>query len=654
MSKNLQNIPATKKLYINNQFKYKKFLKKKSKSQMKYSPIPDIITQIKPCINNINNLIKSSNSYKASLTPNSHSQLLNNELLLPNKSSEFSDKKTLVLDLDETLVHSSFTPFDSNDIVLNVDFDGMLYNIYVLVRPGVEYFIKTVAKYYEIVIFTASLSNYASPLLDILDKNNDIKFRLFRENCTYINGTYIKELKRLNRNLKDLVIVDNSPLAYTFDIDNGLPIKTWYDDKNDTELYKIINILEFLSTTNDVRYYIKKFVKRNEIIYNEALNLIKTFGEKNIKNLDNTSLNIINNSVNLTNILINTSNNNENSANYLTNISTSKKIFNIKNINKNDENSDINIEPLTFLDKTNNIEIKNNILEDEKNFIKNKSASDNQKKSLKASLLYNHQNKNKKHNLFPINDIKKNNFFENKKINEKQKYKNSNIFRLKKKHEIKQNSNSNIMSNINTKSNTKIRPIMPITLSTTNIKSFSFNTTKNILLKTNKSQKKDDTKLALKNNYISIIQDKKEKRKYTNLLKQINNDNIKNNLDTKKIFKYEKFNLPNTTKSKLRVSSSVISHRNYTPLNKHQKNNRIYISFNPQRSKSSGHFFDKKNATPRSPSGHMLLKNNEHRKFDYLFEEIYSGNTSRYNSNLNKNLIDYKYRRIQTAKRLKN
>ena len=594
MSKNLQNIPATKKLYINNQFKYKKFLKKKSKSQMKYSPIPDIITQIKPCINNINNLINSSNSYKASLTPNSHSQLLNNDLLLPNKSSDFSDKKTLVLDLDETLVHSSFTPFGNNDIVLNVDFDGMLYNIYVLVRPGVEYFIKTVAKYYEIVIFTASLSNYASPLLDILDKNNDIKFRLFRENCTYINGTYIKELKRLNRNLKDLVIVDNSPLAYTFDIDNGLPIKTWYDDKNDTELYKIINILEFLSTTNDVRYYIKKFVKRNEIIYNEALNLIKTFGEKNIKNLDNTSLNIINNSVNLTNILINTSNNNENSANYLTNISTSKKIFNIKNINKNDENSDINIEPLTFLDKTNNIEIKNNILEDEKNFIKNKSASDNQKKSLKASLLYNHQNKNKKHNLFPINDIKKNNFFENKKINEKQKYKNSNIFRLKKKHEIKQNSNSNIMSNINIKSNTKIRPIMPITLSTTNIKSFSFNTTKNILLKTNKSQKKDDTKLALKNNYISIIQDKKEKRKYTNLLKQINNDNIKNNLDTKKIFKYEKFNLPNTTKSKLRVSSSVISHRNYTPLNKHQKNNRIYISFNPQRSKSSGHFLIRK------------------------------------------------------------
>ena len=549
MSKNFQNIPTTKKIYINNQFKYKKFLKKKSKSQMKYSPIPDIITQMKPYINNINNFINSSNSNKGSLTPNSHSQLLNNELLLPKKSPEYDDKKTLVLDLDETLVHSSFTPFDDNDIVLNVEFDGLPYNIYVLVRPGAEYFINYIAKYYEIVIFTASLSNYASPLLDILDKNNDIKYRLFRENCTYINGTYIKDLKKLNRNLKDLVIVDNSPLAYIFDIDNGLPIKTWYEDKNDTELYKIIDILEFLSTTNDVRYYIKKFVKKNEILYDEALDLIKAITEKNNKKMKDASLiNInINNSVNLTNNLINTSNNNEHSANFPTNLSTSKNIFNIKKTTKKDENLDINIEPVSFLNKTNNIENKNDILEEENNIIKNKITSDNLKKSLKATILNNNQNK--RNILFPLNDIKKNNFFENKKINEKQRYKNTNIFRLKKKNEIKQNSNNiHIMSNINIKSTSKIHPIMPITLSTTNIKSFSFNTTKNLLLKTNKSQKKDDTKLNLKSNYIHIIQDKKEKRKYSNLLKQISNDNIKNNLDTKKIFNYEKFNLPNTSK----------------------------------------------------------------------------------------------------------
>ena len=104
-------------------------------------------------------------------------------------------KKTLILDLDETLVHSSFTPFEKNDIVLNVDFEGVMYNIYVLVRPDAELFIKTVSKFFELVIFTASISKYASPLLDILDKEKNIKHRLYRDQCTFINGIYIKDLK---------------------------------------------------------------------------------------------------------------------------------------------------------------------------------------------------------------------------------------------------------------------------------------------------------------------------------------------------------------------------------------------------------------------------------------------------------------------------
>ena len=67
--------------------------------------------------------------------------------------------------------------------------------------------------------------------MDILDKEKIIKNRLYREHCTFLNGIYIKELKRLNRGLKDIIIVDNSPLAYVFDPENGLPIKSWYEDK---------------------------------------------------------------------------------------------------------------------------------------------------------------------------------------------------------------------------------------------------------------------------------------------------------------------------------------------------------------------------------------------------------------------------------------
>ena len=190
--------------------------RKRSNSQRKYQKAPDIITQVKP-----NSFIQPPNPHQSAFTPTNRSYKLNpQKLLLPPKPHNLT-KKTLILDLDETLVHSSFTPFEKNDIVLNVDFEGVMYNIYVLVRPDAELFIKTVAKFFELVIFTASISKYASPLLDILDKEKNIKHRLYRDQCTFINGIYIKDLKKCNRSLKDLIIVDNSPIAYTFDSDNG-------------------------------------------------------------------------------------------------------------------------------------------------------------------------------------------------------------------------------------------------------------------------------------------------------------------------------------------------------------------------------------------------------------------------------------------------
>ena len=75
----------------------------------------------------------------------------------------------MVLDLDETLVHSSFKPPLDPDIDLPVDIEGRICHVYVLVRPGCLHFLQEMAKHYEIVIFTASLSKYADPLMDILD-----------------------------------------------------------------------------------------------------------------------------------------------------------------------------------------------------------------------------------------------------------------------------------------------------------------------------------------------------------------------------------------------------------------------------------------------------------------------------------------------------
>ena len=127
-------------------------------------------------------------------------------LLEPQNVADYG-KNTLVLDLDETLVHSSFAG-PRSDLTIDITVDRQKFKIFVLKRPGLEDFLQKCCDLYEVVIFTASLSVYADPLLDILDPHGRISFRLFRESCSFANGTYVKDLSRLGRDLKKVVIVD--------------------------------------------------------------------------------------------------------------------------------------------------------------------------------------------------------------------------------------------------------------------------------------------------------------------------------------------------------------------------------------------------------------------------------------------------------------
>ena len=183
------------------------------------------------------------------------------------------DKKTLILDLDETLVHSSFEKCKA-DIELPVTMDGQDHIIYVKIRPRARDFLKKITKYYEVAIFTASVANYADPLIDLLDGNKYGFYKLFREHCTY-NGNYVKDLSRLGRDLKDCIIVDNLPKSYANQPDNGLPIVSWYDDENDKELELLFPILIMLSEVKDVRSYIKKIVVKDRINYDIVFSLFQ-------------------------------------------------------------------------------------------------------------------------------------------------------------------------------------------------------------------------------------------------------------------------------------------------------------------------------------------------------------------------------------------
>ena len=137
--------------------------------------------------------------------------------------------------------------------------------IYVLVRPFVAEFLKRMSKHYELVVFTASLSKYAEPLMLKLDPNQYCAYRLFREHCTFFNNAFVKDLTRVGRNMKDVIILDNSPVAYLFQPENAMPAVSWYDDQNDTELLRIANILERMVYEDDVRKVIKAIIVNNKI-----------------------------------------------------------------------------------------------------------------------------------------------------------------------------------------------------------------------------------------------------------------------------------------------------------------------------------------------------------------------------------------------------
>lgn len=190
---------------------------------------------------------------------------IKNKICLPPATSQ--NKISLVLDLDETLVHCTIEPIPNPDFVFPVTFNDVCYEVYVRKRPYVDYFLQTVSKDFEVIVFTASQKVYANKLLDRLDPDlNMISSRLFREACLGVFGNYIKDLSVLNRDLSKTVLVDNSPYAYGYQVDNGIPIESWFDDDNDTELLKLIGFLRCLHTVPDVRPIIRDHFKSFKLI----------------------------------------------------------------------------------------------------------------------------------------------------------------------------------------------------------------------------------------------------------------------------------------------------------------------------------------------------------------------------------------------------
>ncbi|CAB0036206.1 unnamed protein product [Trichogramma brassicae] len=205
-------------------------------------------------------------------------------------------KKCMVIDLDETLVHSSFKPINNADFVVPVEIDGTVHQVYVLKRPYVDEFLQRMGELYECVLFTASLAKYADPVADLLDRWGVFRARLFRESCVFHKGNYVKDLNKLGRDLEKIIIIDNSPASYIFHPDNAVPVASWFDDMTDSELLDLIPFFEKLSNVENIY----KVLSNSNRPYNQM--------PSNIMKLGNNSNNATGNNSSNTNSGNNTSN----------------------------------------------------------------------------------------------------------------------------------------------------------------------------------------------------------------------------------------------------------------------------------------------------------------------------------------------------------
>ena len=170
---------------------------------------------------------------------------LNNDTLIPFPPSK---PYTLVLDLDETLVH---VPKGSNFIIL---------------RPGLRDFLHSLLPYYELVIFTTGIKEYADQILNFIEIDEKFfSYRLYRQNATIVNDNYYKDLNKLGRDIKKIIIVDDKKVSMELQEENGIIIKPFIFNPDypneDYILYDLIRVLIRIAKEkpDDVRISLKNY-----------------------------------------------------------------------------------------------------------------------------------------------------------------------------------------------------------------------------------------------------------------------------------------------------------------------------------------------------------------------------------------------------------
>lgn len=203
------------------------------------------------------------------------------------KSMEIEDlpkKKLLIIDLDETIIHSEFRNEDNFEILDSLKKNSKLiiktftytdenfrYYMDVFFRPHLDIFLKEMSNYFDLAIFTASVKGYADTILDFIEKDQKFfKFRLYRNACIPIKqGLFIKDLRIIkNYDPKNVILMDNSLYSFMNQPRNGLLVNSFYNNHNDKQLLSARNFLiDHIYPSLDIREVIEEWFKFTDLLY---------------------------------------------------------------------------------------------------------------------------------------------------------------------------------------------------------------------------------------------------------------------------------------------------------------------------------------------------------------------------------------------------
>lgn len=223
----------------------------------------------------VNDLKNPQQNFTTTISPQQQQQsrVRNGNASRPPR--EYESDLVVVLDMDECLIHSQFlqgpgakyahqvrrangtASGESFVDTFNIELpDGELVKVHE--RPHLHDFLRQVSAKYETHIFTAAMEVYAKPVLKKLDPHGDIFTACwYRESCQLDSsvGAYVKNLGFCwdNEQLKRTVLVDNNPLSFLANPENGILVSSFYNDHKDTTLPAVMDLLHELDQEEDVR-----------------------------------------------------------------------------------------------------------------------------------------------------------------------------------------------------------------------------------------------------------------------------------------------------------------------------------------------------------------------------------------------------------------